>query len=247
MPRSHNAALEQAESGFDGIGVNVAVRVLAGVIDRLVHAALQFVQGPRIDSGFVRHNHFDVTANVGVDNLFHGCGLGILGANHSQIAVALTNADDYRLLRSRTPTALLAANVGFVNLYGAAKFVLSRFQHSRANAMAEIPRSFIADLKLALHLVSRHAFARFTEQVGRKEPLPQGQVRIVEDRSSRRAKLVAASIAVKLMTLDNAADLVRLARRAGNALRPAQAFNVGAALGFVAKVFDQGTEVQFAH
>src|ERR1700675_1043118 len=44
MPRSHNAALEQAKSRFDGIGVNVAVRVFSRVVYRLVLALLHVVQ-----------------------------------------------------------------------------------------------------------------------------------------------------------------------------------------------------------
>ena len=43
MPCSHNAALEQAESRLDGVGVNVAMRVFTRVINRerdLVSSAL---------------------------------------------------------------------------------------------------------------------------------------------------------------------------------------------------------------
>ena len=116
MPRSHNATFEQRESGLDGIGMNVSMCVLAGMIDRFMHSLFQLVQGPRIDSRFVSHNHFDLTANVGVDDLFHRGGLRILGADQSRIAVALANADNDRRLTSRTPTALLTAYLGFVNL-----------------------------------------------------------------------------------------------------------------------------------
>ena len=85
MPRSHNATFEQRESGLDGIGMNVSMCVLAGMIDRFMHSLFQLVQGPRIDSRFVSHNHFDLTANVGagVNNLE----LGSLSLNGLELNV----------------------------------------------------------------------------------------------------------------------------------------------------------------
>lgn len=247
MPRAHDAALEKRESRFHGVRMHVAVCVLPRMIDGLVKVLLHLVKRPRVDRGFIRHNHFYMAPDIGVDYLAHGRGLRILGANHSQIAIALSDTDYDLFVRTRTPAALLTANISFVNLDNTPKLLFGGFQHGRSDAMAEVPRRFIADLELALHLIRRHTLARLTKQVGRKKPLPQRQVGIVEDRSRCRAKLIAASIAVKLVTFDNARNLVRLARGTGNAFRPAKLFDVGAALGFVAKVFDQGTEVQFAH
>ena len=64
MPRSNDAALEQGERRFHGVRVNVAMRVLAGVVDRAMLGLLHLVQRPRIDRGFIRHNHFDMASHV---------------------------------------------------------------------------------------------------------------------------------------------------------------------------------------
>src|SRR5271168_1205218 len=137
MPRSYNTALEQRECRFNGIGVNIAVCILARMVDGFVNAALQFVQGPRIDGRFVGHNHFHMPANVRVDNLFHRGGLGILRANQPEIAVALTDTDHNLLVTSRSPSPRLAADIGLVNLDYSTKLGLSRFQHCCADTMAE--------------------------------------------------------------------------------------------------------------
>src|SRR5438067_12076254 len=105
MPCTNNAALEQRESRFHGIGVNVAVRIFTGMVDGLVEVLLHFVECPRINSGFIGHNDFHMTADVRVDNLAHGLRLSILRANEPQIAIALPNADNYGLVAFRTPSA----------------------------------------------------------------------------------------------------------------------------------------------
>lgn len=46
MPRTHNAAFEKRESRFDGIGMNVAVSVFAGVVNRLVLACRDVPECP---------------------------------------------------------------------------------------------------------------------------------------------------------------------------------------------------------
>jgi len=192
MPRTNNAALEQREGGLDSVGMNVAVGILLRVIDRLVFAAVHVIQRPRIDARFVRHNHFDVAANVRSDNLLHRLGLRIFGANQSEIAIALPDADNDLLGRSWTPTALLAANVGFINLYRAGQRLLISLLHGRSDAMAEIPCRAIRGLEHPLQLERRHPLFGFAEKIGRKEPLVQRQMGIVKNGAREYAKLVAA-------------------------------------------------------
>ena len=224
MPRSHNAALEQGESRFHGIRVNVAVGVVLGMVNRSVEVLLHLVQRPRIDSRFVSNNHFHMAAEIRIDNLSDGRGCCVFGVNHAEIAVALPDADDNLLIGTVTPLARLAANIGFINLNRAAKFLRGNFEHRVANPVAEIPRGFIADGKLASHLVGRHAFARLTEQVRCEKPLPERQMGIVEDSLGRYAELVRARIADKLVALEDAIDLVRAALQALNPIWPAEAF-----------------------
>src|SRR2546429_7568131 len=92
MPRSKDAALEQAEGRFDGIGMYIAMRVFAGMIDSLVKVLLHLVERPRIDGGFIGHNHFDVTPDVRIDDIPNGLRLRILSADQPQISVALPDS-----------------------------------------------------------------------------------------------------------------------------------------------------------
>ena len=82
---------------------------------------MHLVERPRIDSGLVGHNHFDVAADVRVDNFAHRRGLRVFGMNQPEIAVTLPDADDNLLFGAVAPLAGLAANVGLVNLYRAAE------------------------------------------------------------------------------------------------------------------------------
>src|SRR5216683_1090136 len=147
MPRSHDSALEQAESGFHGVCVYVPMSIFPRVIDGLVKVLLHLVERPRVDSRFVRHNHFYVAPNVGVDNFTHRRGLRILSTNHAQIAVALPDADYNRYVALWTPAAFLARNVGFINFDCAAELRRGDFQHRGADSMAEVPRGLVAYAK----------------------------------------------------------------------------------------------------
>src|SRR5205807_1134207 len=106
-------------------------------------------------------------ANIRVDDLAHCFRLCILSADEAQVSVALADADDHLFVRPWTPTALLAAHIGFINLHSAAEFFWRYFQHCRPNPMAEVPCRLVAYLQRALHLVGRHPFTAFGEQIRR--------------------------------------------------------------------------------
>ncbi len=192
MPCPNDAALEQREGRFHGVCVNVAVSVLSGVIDRAMLVSLHFVEREGIDRRFIRHNHFDVASKVLVNDFPDRCGLGIGGANKSEIPISLSNANYYLLATLCSPPAFLAAYVGFVYLDGASEWLGRYFHHRCANPMAEIPRRLIARVKRALQLQSRHTLFGFAHQVDSSEPFGQRQVRIMEDRSGGYGELVAA-------------------------------------------------------
>ena len=50
---------------------------------------LHIVERPRIDSGFICQDHFDVTADVRVNDLANGRPFRVVGIDHSEITVAL--------------------------------------------------------------------------------------------------------------------------------------------------------------
>src|SRR6266849_6696894 len=144
MPRPNDAALEQAECGFDGIGMNVAMRVLPCVVDRAVLFPLNPGERPRVDLRFVRHNDFHTRTQVVVDNLADGFGSSVCRMNHAEVAIPLPNADDNLFVRPGTPAALLAAYVGFIYLYRATFNLVRQYVlHRSPDAVAQVPRSFV--------------------------------------------------------------------------------------------------------
>src|ERR1700730_1261317 len=164
MPRSNDAALEQRECRFNGVRMNVAVCVLARVINRAMLIRLHLIECPRIDCGFVSYDHFNMAPEIRVDNVAHRGRGRILGPNQPQIAVALSDAD-YDLLDALwTPAALLATYVGFVYLYGAAKRLWRCFLHGLTDAMAEIPCGLVTHSYSALDLQSRDTLLGLTEK-----------------------------------------------------------------------------------
>jgi len=229
MPCSNDTALKQAERRFHGVRVHVAMRVSLRVIDGLVLPRVHVIERPRINRGFVRHHNFDVAPDIRFDNRLDCFRLCIFGANQAKIAVTLTNANDNLLDALCTPSALLAANVGFVNLDRAIQFLRRDFLHRSADAVAQIPRRLVAHSDGALDLARAHAFLGLTEQRSCNEPFPERQVRIVEDRPRRYAKLVVARIAVVLSAIGDGCSL-GIAARALRAVFPAQLLKRFAAL-----------------
>ena len=143
MPRPNDAALKQGKGRLDCIRVNVAVSVLARVIDRAMLVSLHFVQRERVDRGFIREDDFNVASQIGFDDPAHSVRSGILRVDESKIAIALPNPNDHFFVTAWTPTALLPAHVCFVYLYGAAEWFWRYFLHSLADAVAEIPRCLV--------------------------------------------------------------------------------------------------------
>src|SRR5260370_42680930 len=106
MPRANNAALEKRERRFYGVRMYVAMRVCSRVVHSPMQVLLHLIECPRVNSRFIGHNDFHMTANIGIDNLPHSRRLGIFSANQSEIAIALPDSNDYRWVTLRTPTAL---------------------------------------------------------------------------------------------------------------------------------------------
>src|ERR1700724_547550 len=68
MPRSHNPALQEAESGFNRIGMNVSHNVdTAAVLNCLMIFVSGFLNRYRIRRGIVSHNHVNIFADIFAD------------------------------------------------------------------------------------------------------------------------------------------------------------------------------------
>jgi len=90
--------------------------------------------------------------------------------------------------------------------------------------MTEIPGGLVADVQASLELIGGNSLLGFCHEVYSEEPFPEGQMRVMENRSRRDRELITASITIKLAALLYAAYLVRTATRAFNAIRPFEGF-----------------------
>lgn len=192
MPRSNDAPFQEAKRRFNPIGVNIAMRVFLGMVNRLVLVLRGVFQHKRINHGFIGHNDFNVPADIRIYDVAHRLGLRILSSDQPQIPVALANPNDNLFLALLTPSARLPINVGFVHFYRAAQGLWRNLLHRGADAVREVPRRLVADSDGALNLARRHSRFCFAEQRDGDKPLPKGQVRIVEYRAGSHAELVMA-------------------------------------------------------
>src|ERR1039457_3942090 len=140
VPRSYDSALEQRESGFDGVRVNVSAKanvLFAGVINRLMpHPADSVLVGRK----FVGDDHFNVLADVLSDVLCKRSPAGVRGVEETALAAALADADHGLFgLVSLTAgnTVLATAHVGFVHLDSAIEHRAVNLGHCSADSMTE--------------------------------------------------------------------------------------------------------------
>jgi len=227
MPRAHNTALEQAERGFDGVGVNIALHVDSQAVpDSLVPSVFaEMPSGAAIGFIVIGKEHVNVIADILADVLFKRSRAHVLSMKESQITATLTDADDDFLVvvfRCVSLTRILSANVGFIHFDFSTQFRPVRFDHRGPDAMAEIPRGFVADSKHALNLIRRDSLARFAHDERDVEPDSERQMGIVKHCSGSYRKLVAAIVAVKCSALVYARDFLRATLGADDAARPAQ-------------------------
>lgn len=196
MPSPNNAALEQGKGRFDCVGVDVTLHVDSELVhDGLVSLVLsQMPRSAAILPQVVRHQHVYIIADVLADVLFERAAFYVRCMKETKLTLPLADAN-YHFLVDRSASALpvsTTANVGFVHLDCSIEHWLACFHHRRAYPVAQIPRCLVADSKRSLNLTSAHALLGFTEQVGRRKPLFEGQVGVVENRSGGHGELIAA-------------------------------------------------------
>ena len=149
VPRTDDATLEQAKGGLDAIRGDIAVNIdLRTMVDRLVfHSGLtSTVEGERVDTSLIRHNHFHILADIVLDVFRQRPGLHVLCFEKAKIAAALFDTE-YRNLRLfcgiDTLPDFLAAEIGFIHLNRSIHHQFLGRSHRRANSVAEIPRRLV--------------------------------------------------------------------------------------------------------
>jgi hypothetical protein len=239
VPRTHDAALEKRESGFDGIRVNVAHDVHARtVVNSFVIRSLGFPHSRDVRYVVIGENDFHVFGDILADVLSERSAFRVSGMKEAEIAVALTDADHYFfvvILADLTFATIHAPNVGNVHLDFAIQHRFIGLRHSVTDTMAEVPCRFVAHSDRALNLAGRHAFLCFAEQVRCEKPLGEREMGIVEHRAGSDRKLVVTILAVEELLVGVQFNHRAFAAQAVGAFGEAQANQKLAALVFGAK------------
>src|SRR5271166_961342 len=93
MPRSHDAAFQERERGFDGVSVNIAYGIDAVLVaNRLVLCEYaSIMQGFWVALKLIGHNHVNVLRDVLADVLRQRSRLHVLGMEEAQRSATLTD------------------------------------------------------------------------------------------------------------------------------------------------------------
>jgi len=197
-----NAAFEDREKPFDGIGVNRAAHILLLLM---------------LD-GAVRS---EVMADVGIDRMLvaHEAAFALDVARHdapqtvcrdrrdvegAHLALALDQRKHRHFVgwRQEGFARRLAAHVGFVNLDGDASATkpirenAAIFGHGLADTMSGEPSGFHAAIEHALDLPGRDALLAATKQVNDLEPQVERQVAILENRPDPYREVLLTGVAL---------------------------------------------------
>lgn len=237
VPRSRDTAFEERESGFDGIGVNVAHDVYAAaVVNSLVVFPASLSHCCDVRHVVIGENHVHILGDVLLDVPSQRARLRVLGVEEAEIAVALADTENHFFVVHACHAALAAilpTNVSGIHFHLSVEHGLVSLRHSVPDAMAEIPCCFVsADTERALNLASRHSLLRFAKQHRSGKPLEQRQVGIIEHRASRDAELIVAILAVEELLFGFQFDHGSLAAQAARTFGPAQAYQQFAAFLF---------------
>lgn len=228
VPRSCNASLEQTESGFNSISMNVSHDVDAGtMIDSLVILSASLSHRCDVSHVVISENHVHVLADILADIFRKRTGLCIMSMEEPKIAVPFADADHYLFGIEAMNAALapaFATNVSNIHFDFAIQHRFIRLSHCVADAVAKIPCGLVrADSKRALNLTCGHAFLGLTKQKRRSKPLFKRQVGVIENRSSGHGELVITVLTVEKMLFGLEFDHGAFTAQAMRALREAQA------------------------
>jgi hypothetical protein len=249
MVGADHGPLEQAPDVLDGVRVNVAPDpFFGGMIDGdmlCVGVPDALVADPAVRVDRCRSVIYDL-----VQEAMECSTIPAAYEAEPDLAASLNGSDDDRLVaaavRPAAASGALAAVPSLIGLDDPGE-LHPVVGHRGADAMAEIPGGLIGDAQHPLQLVCANALLGLAHDVDGKEPLPQRQLRVVEDGADADAELVAAAVTIELPALDDPRDFVRVAARAADAVRPAQPFQVGVALVLAPEPFNQLRKVEFAH
>jgi len=242
---ANDGAVQDAPHAFDGVRVNLPDDpFLLPVVDRRVQRALVF--DALVGFPIVGEDGISVLVYVLVNEAVQGLAGAVLDDAETDAAAALHRADDEGLVAGEAaPLAgMLSADPRFVHFHNGVQKRLVLVLHRSSDAVRQVPRRLVGDAEHALELVGADAPLGLADHVDSEEPFPQRQVRVVKDGPDADGELIAAAVAFELAAFLNAGNRRAFATGAGDALRPAQLFQVLMALVFATEALNQSRKVK---
>ena len=246
---SDDRTLEQRPNALDAIGVDIAHHPFLG---RVAHSfmARVVIRNPEVRLQLIGVNGLSLILDRSMDEPVQGVAFDIGDALDTDLPSTLDGTCDPGLvtlvgmaLAFRLATYQCLIYFDDAQERGASEGVVS---HGLADAVAQIPgRAVGADAKRSHHLISGDPFLGFAHEVDGREPLAQGKVGIVHNSSDGHAEMVIATQTHSLVPPFDPGDRQVSATQTGNAVGPAEFFQVFPALIVAVETIKQSKEVHW--
>lgn len=200
---SMKTTLEKCPEVFDAVGVDLAVDVLLGVLDRLVsevgREAAVSLQGVCVDGRAGGHI---------VPHLRLQSGPRAVGSDGGADSPTAVQCADHRRLVHPAGAVNLAGALGlvhvtslatderFIDFDGAVKLLEAASLHGEPDAVKHEPRRLLCDAKRSGQFVRRDAILGVGNQPNRGKPLVETQRRVLEDRPDLDGELLLTCLAL---------------------------------------------------
>lgn len=243
---AHDAALNQRPETLYRVRVQCADNVLIrGMVNRTMRKHVAQMAVAKVPVG---REHSNFRRYRLTDKASHRCRIHLVEHARHDAALALYRANDGEfhrvvlaaaMMNTLIPMAvlILAADIGFIDLYKANELPEFFVRQSGANSHAHMPRGFVrAEPHHAVDLKGAHALLAGQHQVDDAKPIPQGLVGVLKDRPGDNAEPIAlrgALVALPAEFRCQRVDVRIAATRAADALAPAMKAKVRKARSFV--------------
>jgi len=201
MECSNHPALNERPEALDGLSMNRTDNVLAdGVVNSGV---IKFPVQIFVASPLIGAKQTDFRGNTLTHKLGKGRGLHVINDAGDHVALTTNSADDDSLTHATSsaasvaalvlvPVLGLSANESFVHFDNAHEFAEVLVNQSSSDAVAHMPSGAIGtEAKHPVNLQRTNPLLTGEHQMDDAEPVPQGLVRILEDRPGDVREAVA--------------------------------------------------------
>lgn len=228
VPRSHQAALQETESRFDAVRVNVSLHIDSRPVPNRLMLSLpaKMTGSATIQPEIISHQAIHIFPNVFTDILLESPRSHVLSMEKSEFALPLPKSYYYFLVRrsSSALTMSATAQVEFIHFNRSSQALTICFFHRGADSVTQEPRSAVtSNTESALNLASGYSLFGFAQQERSREPSEQRQVRILKHATNSHAELIIALPAPK-QACAQPCQLFTLAAWTLRAIGPAQPF-----------------------